>query len=77
MLTTLAGGLKVRGMWAHFYVAIVLGIDGPPVIYYREGSAGWLGCVIVPRLLVFGRIFLCKHCIMYAQLGSKLGNGKQ
>lgn len=27
--------------------------------------------------VMFARIFWCKHCVMYAQLGIKLGNGKQ
>lgn len=39
----------------------------------REGGAGSLRLVILPRLLVSGRIFRCKHCVVYAQLGIKLG----
>lgn len=57
MLTTLAGGLRVRGMWAHFYVAIVLGIDGPPVISEiagREVPAGW-------------DVLLCHVCLSLAE----------
>lgn len=66
-------------MWLHF--CVVLGMEGPPVITVSEiigrEVQPLFNCVILPGLLVFARIFWCKHCVMYAQLGIKLGNGEQ
>lgn len=57
MRTTLAGGLKVRGMRAHFYMPIVLGIDRPPMVSEitgREVPAGW-------------DVLLCHGCLSLAE----------
>lgn len=42
-----------------------------------RGEWGVFSCVILPLVFVFARTFWCKHCVVYAQLGIKLANGKQ
>lgn len=80
MLRALPIGLKVEDTAPHFYMVMVPQIEELPVVtvwdHWQQVQA-LLSSVTPPWLLVFARIFRCKHCVMYAQLGIKLGNGKQ
>lgn len=75
MLRLLNERWKVSAAWLRS-CSQLSGMEWPPAtpeLPRREGGAGSLWCVALARLPVSGRIFWCKHCVVYAQLGIKLG----
>lgn len=79
MVRSLISGLKVGDILPGDYAPMLLGDRGASLdCALWDSMTAALGSVTLPGwLAIFARTFRCKHCVMYAQLGIKLGSGKR